>query len=104
MAKPDYSDLVAGQREYFLSGSTRPVSWRRAQLEALKAMFAENHDELCDALWTDLRRNVIDADMMDVEYNVREADYALKHLELLDHARTRSYAACASTGPCSRAT
>ena len=104
MATPDYSALIAGQREYFLSGATRPASWRKAQLKALKAMFAENHDELCDALWKDLRRNVVDADTMDVEYNVREADYALKHLDFLDHARTRPYASCAPTGPCSRAT
>jgi aldehyde dehydrogenase (NAD+) len=81
MAKLDYSTLVARQRDYFLAGNTRPVSWRKAQLEALKAMFTEHHDELCDALWKDLRRNVTDADLMDVAYNVKEADYALKHLD-----------------------
>ena len=57
------------------------MSWRKAQLEALKALFTENHDELCDALWKDLRRNVVDADLMDVAYNLKEADYALKHLD-----------------------
>ena len=81
MPRPNYSALVARQREYFLGGATRPVSWRKAQLEALKAMFTENHDELCDALWKDLRRNVIDADLMDVASSEKEADYALKHLE-----------------------
>jgi len=81
MANADYSALVASQREYFLSGSTRPARWRKAQLEAVKALFTENHDELCAALWKDLRRNVTDADLMDVEYNVKEADYALKHLD-----------------------
>jgi aldehyde dehydrogenase (NAD+) len=81
MPNPNYSALVAKQREFFLSGATRPESWRRAQLEAVKALFIENHDELCDALWTDLRRNIVDADLMDVGYNVKEADYALKHLE-----------------------
>jgi aldehyde dehydrogenase (NAD+) len=81
MPNPDYSALVGRQREYFLSGCTRPASWRKAQLETLKAMFTENHDELCDALWKDLRRNVTDADLMDVTYNVKEADYALKHLD-----------------------
>jgi acyl-CoA reductase-like NAD-dependent aldehyde dehydrogenase len=63
-------------------GATRPESWRRAQLLAVKALFTENHDELCDALWKDLRRNVIDADLMDVAYCGKEADYALKHLEI----------------------
>ena len=81
MAKLDYSTLVARQRDYFLAGNTRPASWRKAQIEALKAMFTEHHDELCEALWKDLRRNVTDADLMDVAYNVKEADYALKHLD-----------------------
>ena len=81
MPKPDYSALVAAQRDYFLSGATRPVSWRKAQLEALKAMLIENHDELCDALWKDLRRNVFDADLMDVASSEKEADHALKHLD-----------------------
>ena len=36
MAKLDYSTLVARQRDYFLAGNTRPVSWRTAQLEALR--------------------------------------------------------------------
>jgi aldehyde dehydrogenase (NAD+) len=75
-----YSTLVAKQREYFLAGETRSASWRRSELQALKALFKERHDELCDALWKDLRRNVVDADSMDVAYNVREADHALKHL------------------------
>ena len=81
MPNPDYSEIVARQREFFRSGATRPVSWRKAQLEALKALFTENHDDLCDALWKDLRRNAVDADLMDVAYNLREADYALKHLD-----------------------
>jgi aldehyde dehydrogenase (NAD+) len=81
MTSPDFSALVARQREFFLSGATRPVAWRKAQLEALKALFTENHDELCDALWKDLRRNVVDADLMDVAYNVKEAEYALKHVD-----------------------
>jgi aldehyde dehydrogenase (NAD+) len=33
-----------------------------------------------DALWQDLRRNRTDADLMDVDYNIREAEYALKHM------------------------
>jgi hypothetical protein len=37
MSKPNYSALVAQQREFFLSGATRRESWRKAQLEAVKA-------------------------------------------------------------------
>jgi hypothetical protein len=39
MAKLDYSTLVARQRDYFLAGNTRPVSWRKAQLEAKNRFF-----------------------------------------------------------------
>jgi aldehyde dehydrogenase (NAD+) len=81
MSNLDCSALVARQREFFASGATRSVAWRKAQLETLKTLFTENHDELCDALWKDLRRNVVDADLMDVAYNVKEAEYALKHLD-----------------------
>jgi len=51
MPNPDYSALVAAQREFFLTGATRPASWRKAQLQAVKAMFTENRNELYDALW-----------------------------------------------------
>jgi aldehyde dehydrogenase (NAD+) len=81
MTGSDYATLVAQQREFFLSGATRPIAWRKSQLQALKAMFTENHDELCDALWKDLRRNIVDADLMDVAYNVKEAEYALAHID-----------------------
>jgi len=76
MAISDYPTLVARQREYFLAGLTRPAAWRKSQLEAVKALFTENHDELCEALWKDLRRNVIDADLIDVAYCAKEAEYA----------------------------
>ena len=32
------------------ASATRPIAWRRAQLEALRALLTENDDELCDAL------------------------------------------------------
>jgi len=43
-------------------------------------MIDENRDAMYEALWHDLRRNRVDADLMDVDYNIREAEYALKHL------------------------
>lgn len=38
--------LYNRRREYFLCGRRRPPSWRKAQLKAVKAMFADNHGEL----------------------------------------------------------
>ena len=52
MAEPDYTDLVAGQRAYFLSGATRPTAWRVDQLKAVKRMITENRQQFYDALAT----------------------------------------------------
>jgi aldehyde dehydrogenase (NAD+) len=81
MPVPDFASLVASQRQFFLSGATRPVAWRKTQLEAVKTLFTVHHDELCDALWKDLRRNINDADLMDVAYCAKEAEYALKNVD-----------------------
>jgi acyl-CoA reductase-like NAD-dependent aldehyde dehydrogenase len=77
----DFSSLVSGQREYFKAGKTRPAAWRVEQLEAIKRMIDESREDMYEALWHDLRRNRVDADLMDVDFNIREADYALEHLD-----------------------
>jgi acyl-CoA reductase-like NAD-dependent aldehyde dehydrogenase len=76
----DYASLVSAQRDYFKAGKTRPVAWRIEQLNAIKTMIDESRDHMYEALWHDLRRNKTDADLMDVDYNIREAEYALEHL------------------------
>jgi hypothetical protein len=76
-----YSRLVAGQRAYFKAGKTRHADWRMEQLHGVIRMIDESRDAMYDALWDDLRRNQVEADLMDVEYNIREARYALDHLE-----------------------
>lgn len=80
MTGPDYTSLVAGQRAYFKAGHTRPVSWRVEQLNAIKTMIDENRDAMYEALRHDLRRSKTEADLLDVDWSIREADYALDHL------------------------
>jgi len=101
MAAPDYGAVVARQRQYFLAGDTRSTSWRKANLEAPKALFTENHDELCDEIWKDLRLNITEADLMDVAYNVKEAEYALEHGRV-DETSARPHAPGVRARPCSR--
>jgi aldehyde dehydrogenase (NAD+) len=77
---PDLGALLGRHRAHFLSGKTRPVEWREAQLAALSALITENAENLRAALWTDLRRNWIEADLVDVGGVAQEADYARQHL------------------------
>ncbi|MDM0082880.1 aldehyde dehydrogenase family protein [Variovorax sp. J31P179] len=77
----DFGKLVARHRAYFLTGKTRPVDWREAQLTALAAMITDNAKDFHAALWTDLRRNWIEADLIDVATVAHEADYARQQLK-----------------------
>ncbi len=81
MSAPDYSGLVEAQRAYFKAGNTRPLSWRVEQLKAIKAMIEASRGAMREALWHDLRRNETDADLMDIDINVHEAEFALANLD-----------------------
>lgn len=76
ISKPNFGSMVAKHRAYFMSGKTRSLEWREEQLKALSTMITENGDEMRAALWTDLRRNWIEADLVDVAGIAKEADHA----------------------------
>src|SRR5881227_234704 len=76
---PDFSNLVADHRAYFLSGVTRSAEWRESQLRALHSMLQDHAEDFYAALWSDLRRNRIEADLVDVKCTTSEIDHALAH-------------------------
>src|SRR5258706_439789 len=76
----DCRALICRHRNYFRSGATRSAEWRASQLAALKAMIENHAEDFYASLWTDLRRNRIDADLTDVKYFIGEVDHALAHL------------------------
>ncbi len=80
MAAADFARLAAERRACFLSGKTRPIEWRETQLKALNALMTERARDFYDALWSDLRRNRVDADFTDVKFVADEAAYALRRL------------------------
>ena len=71
----DFSKLVADHRAYFLSGATRPAEWRESQLIALRSMLKDHAEDFYAALWSDLRRNRIEADLVDVKCTTSEIDH-----------------------------
>src|SRR5437660_5111269 len=76
---PDFSKLVADHRAYFLSGVTRSAEWRESQLIALRSMLKDHAEDFYAALWSDLRRNRIEADLVDVKCTTSEIDHVLAH-------------------------
>jgi aldehyde dehydrogenase (NAD+) len=76
----DFGNIVAHHRAYFQSGTTRPAEWRESQLIALRSMMKDHAEDFYAALWTDLRRNRVEADWVDVKYMTSEIDHVLGHL------------------------
>lgn len=72
---------VAQLRAAFDAGRTRPLSWRRSQLEGLRAFVKENGDRLVEALQADLGKPELEARAADIGQVSQEAKLALKNLE-----------------------
>ncbi|MCC6225189.1 MAG: aldehyde dehydrogenase family protein [Microthrixaceae bacterium] len=56
-----YGELIAGLRQTFESGRTRPIAWRREQLAGLVQFLVAHEDELIEALRTDLGKPPFEA-------------------------------------------
>ncbi len=76
----DAPALVARLRATFASGRTRPVAWRREQLQQLRKLLVEHEDDLLAALASDLGKPRLEAWATDVGFVVSDIDHALKHL------------------------
>jgi aldehyde dehydrogenase (NAD+) len=73
--------LVDGLRTTFESGRTRPLAWRRQQLERLRALARENGDALVEALRLDLGKPALEAYAADIGQVTVEASLALRNLK-----------------------
>lgn len=71
---------VARLRATFDAGHTRPLGWRREQLDAIRALVRENTDELEAALHADLGKPPMEGFMADLAAVMMEAASAAKKL------------------------
>ena len=70
--KQEIHEIVESQREYFLSGKTLDVKFRKEQLLKLKNAILENQKELEEALHEDLGRSECEAYFCDIGATVME--------------------------------
>ncbi len=77
----DISATVARLRATFNAGRTRPLAWRREQLERLRALLVEGEDDLLDALHADLGKPPTEAWATDIGFVISEVDHARRHLQ-----------------------
>jgi len=80
-ARINYADVVQNQRDYFRSGVTRTLAFRKAQLKKLKAAFGKHEANLLAALKTDLSKHEQEAFATEIGVTVAEIEHILRNLE-----------------------
>jgi aldehyde dehydrogenase (NAD+) len=72
--------VVAGLRKTFDAGTTRPIAWRREQLERFRTMMIDREAELAAALQKDLGKPPMEAYVAEIHFVQAEIEHALKNL------------------------
>lgn len=78
--KEQIHQIVLNQREFFLSGETLSIKFRKEQLKKLKQAIIKNEKKLTDALYVDLGRSEIEACFCDVYDVIMEINECLHGL------------------------
>lgn len=79
--------IVASQREFFASGKTFDIAFRKQALKSLRDSILRHEKELLEAIKTDLGKSSTEAYMCEVGLTLSTIRYTLKHLSRW--ARTR---------------
>ncbi|CAN4105580.1 unnamed protein product [Withania somnifera] len=74
-------DMLGELRTTFSSGRTRGVAWRKAQLQAILKLLAENEDEIFEALKQDLGKHTVEFYRDEVGVVKKSATNALRSVE-----------------------
>ncbi|HEY4018687.1 MAG TPA: aldehyde dehydrogenase family protein [Pseudonocardiaceae bacterium] len=77
----DAQGQVGRLRETFRSRRTRPIAWRRSQLQALRAMLTEQADDFHAALRADLGKSEAQARGAETGFVINEIDHTLANLD-----------------------
>jgi aldehyde dehydrogenase (NAD+) len=72
--------VVASLRDSFRSGRTRPLEWRRRQLDGLLRVLDEGRAELVGAMAADFGKPEVEAFATDISFTEREVKHIRKHL------------------------
>ena len=79
MTNQEISRLLEGQRVYFQSGATLPVSFRLEQLKTLYRAIKQHEGEIVSALQSDLGKGRYESFMCEIGLVLSEISYMLRH-------------------------
>lgn len=72
--------IIASQKEFFKTGATLPVKFRKEQLRRLKKAIVKYEPKLADALWTDLHKSYQEAYLTEIGLIKSEIKDHLRHV------------------------
>jgi aldehyde dehydrogenase (NAD+) len=75
-----YQQLVSQQQQYFASGITKNLSWRKQQLKQLQLLLTTHESELLHALQQDLGKPAFEAMLSEINYLHIDIKHCLKKL------------------------
>ncbi|MBR5278808.1 MAG: aldehyde dehydrogenase [Clostridia bacterium] len=77
------TEIVNSQQEYYLSGATIPLSFRKMMLKKLYNAVKEKEKAICQALYADLGKSNYESFMCEAGLALTEISYMLKNLKKL---------------------
>jgi aldehyde dehydrogenase (NAD+) len=80
MTSGETAGIVAGLRNTFDRGVTKPSVWRIKQLHSLRSMLIDHGADFEAALAADLAKNSTESQLTEIGFVIGEIDFALKHL------------------------
>lgn len=78
---PTASEVVKNLRHAFDQGTTRPMEWRKSQLNALLTMLSDHQQTFAEALNSDLGKSSFEAWMTEIGFIENDVRHLLKHVE-----------------------
>jgi len=81
LATTNVRDAVQAQKDFFATGKTKDVAFRKEQLKQLKQAIRDSQEKITDALFQDLGKPKFEAIVTEVAYCGEEIDYFLKYLD-----------------------
>ena len=76
----DVKSFLRKQRDYFASGATKSIKFRKEQLRKLKELIENNEDAIIEALHKDLRKHEFEAYTTEIGFVIVEIDKVLSKL------------------------
>ena len=80
MDQQEIGAIVRLQKEFFKTGATLPIKFRKEALKKLRTALTENEEKISEAIKKDLGKSAFESYMCETGLVISEISYMIKHL------------------------